>query len=201
MKWSLSGHDADLFCIGNGGISPDFDRGELRFKASPDYEDPRDAGRNNRYEVTVIATDGAGNTASRDVTVTVTNEDDPGMVILSSEQPQDGIDLTAKLTDPDGASGSTPPLNAKEMTITGITWMWDSAVASDCSQVNESTWQIIDRANAKSATYRPVLADVDDCLRATASYTDGHGAQNSAAMGISQSGATEEPSKPAPCVP
>ena len=69
LKWSLSGHDADLFCIGNGdGDSLHPQMACSRFKASPDYEDPRDAGRNNRYEVTIIATDSAGNTdfAGRD---------------------------------------------------------------------------------------------------------------------------------------
>ena len=172
VAWSLSGHDANYFCIAENGT--------LTYKASPDYENPTDAGRNNRYEVTVIASDSAGNAASRDVTVTVTNENDEGTVTLSSEQPQDGIDLTATLADPDGASGSTPPLSANEMRITGVTWAWASSPlgGNDCS--NASAWSTITRANAKAATYRPVLADVGNCLRATATYTDGHGADKSA---------------------
>ena len=172
VVWSLTGHDADHFCIDENRA--------LTFLASPDYENPTDAGRNNRYEVTVIASDSAGNEASRDVTVTVTNVNDDGKVALSSEQPQDGIDLTATLTDPDGASGSTPPLSANEMRITGVTWVWESSPPAGNDCLSASAWGTITRANAKAATYRPVSADVDNCLRATATYTDGHGADKNA---------------------
>ena len=110
LAWSLSGADADDFCITDAGV--------LEFETSPDYEAPTDTGRNNRYEVTVIATDSEGTTASRDVTVRVTNVDEPGEVTLSTLQPQDGIDLTATLTDPDGH-------------ISGVTWQWHSAPLTD----------------------------------------------------------------------
>ena len=36
------------------------------------------------------------------VTINVTNVDEPGTVTLSSPQPQEGTELTASLTDPDG---------------------------------------------------------------------------------------------------
>ena len=172
VVWSLSGHDANHFCIDENG--------DLTFMASPDYENPKDAGRNNRYEVTVVASDSAGNTSSRDVTVTVTNANDDGKVTLSSEQPQDAIDLTATLTDPDGAAGSTPPLNANEMRITGVTWEWASSAPGGNGCSNAASWTTFTQANAQSATYRPVLSDVGNCLRATARYTDGHGADKSA---------------------
>ena len=48
--WSVAGADAGKFAIGNGGASPDFTRGELRFKAKPDYEAPGDADKDNVYE-------------------------------------------------------------------------------------------------------------------------------------------------------
>ena len=174
VVWSLSGHDANHFCIDESGV--------LTFKASPDYEDPKDAGRNNRYEVTVVASDSAGTASSRDVTVTVTNADDEGTVTLSSEQPQDAIDLTATLTDPDGAAGSTPPLNANEMRITGVTWEWASTAPGGNDCPDATGWVRITRANAQSATFRPVLPDVGRCLQAMATYTDGHGADKTAVM-------------------
>ena len=43
-------------------------------------------------------------TAMRDVVITVTNADDPGVITFSSVQPKVGIDFTATLTDEDGAS-------------------------------------------------------------------------------------------------
>ena len=71
LTWSLSGADRDQFAIGNGGSDRDFTRGELRFKATPDFEARADSGRNNVYNVTVVVTDSGGNTDTRDVTVTV----------------------------------------------------------------------------------------------------------------------------------
>ena len=193
VVWSLSGHDANHFCIDENGA--------LTFMAPPDYENPKDAGRNNRYEVTVVASDSAGNASSRDVTVTVTNVDDEGTVTLSSEQPQDAIDLTATLTDPDGAAGSTPPLNASEMRITGVTWAWESSASVGNGCPDASAWTPITRANAQSATYRPVLADVGDCLRATASYTDGHGAIKTAVMRSAHTVQARDPGNLPPVFP
>ena len=123
LKWSLSGADSSKFNISNEADT----RGQLAFKASPDYETPASADRDNIYEVTVTVTDSAGNTDSRNVTVRVTNENEPGTVTLSSLQPEVGVDLTAKLTDPDGG-------------ITGLTWQWS----------NNS----VDITGANSATYR-----------------------------------------------
>ena len=148
LTWSLTGTDRDQFAIGNGGSDADFARGELRFKAAPDFEEPADSGRNNVYDVTVVVTDSGGNTDSRDVTVTVTDEEEPGTVTLSALQPEVDAELTAELTDPDGS-------------ISNPTWQWA-----------RSGTNIVD---ATSRTYTPVLDDQNGTLRATASYTDGHG--------------------------
>ena len=69
-RWSLSGDDDGAFTI-TGGV--------LAFRSAPDYERPTDMGGDGVYEVTVIAADGT-NTATRDVTVTVTNVDELGMI-------------------------------------------------------------------------------------------------------------------------
>ena len=159
LKWSLSGNDADLFCIGNDGPSPDFLRGELRFKARPDFEAPMDAGHNNTYNVTVVVTDSRGNTATRDVVVTVTNVDEPGAITLSTEQPEDGVRLSAVLNDPDGRA-------------TSVRWKWWRAKDGVTDpRVGEGTdWDEV--ARATSATYQPVAADQDKYLRVTVTYKD-----------------------------
>ena len=95
LKWSLSGADSGKF-----SITPRGPNSTLSFVASPNFEDPTDAGRNNVYDVTVEVTDSGGNTTKQPVTVKVTNSDETGMVTLSSEQPQVDIRLTATLTDP-----------------------------------------------------------------------------------------------------
>ena len=110
VTWSLQGADAGKFSI----VS---DTGVLTFKEIPNYEMPADAGRNNVYNVTVVATDdatgvGGKMTATREVTIMVTNMDEDGMVTLSAQQPYVGVALTASVTDLDGG-------------VTDVTWKWE----------------------------------------------------------------------------
>ena len=66
------GADRDLLEIDSGGA--------LTFKNAPDFEDPKDSGRNNQYSVVVTATGGAGGralTAQQTITVTVTDVNEP----------------------------------------------------------------------------------------------------------------------------
>ena len=85
--------------------------------------------------------------------------DRAGTVTLPSTQPRVGATLTATLADPDGS-------------ISNLTWQWAS------SSNGSSNWAPIN--GAASATYTPVGGDVGNYLRATVSYTDGHGAGKSA---------------------
>ena len=69
--------------------------GALTFKEAPNYEMPADAGRDNVYNVTVVATDdgtGKGNkmTAERMVVIMITNAEENGTVKLSAQQPKIG---------------------------------------------------------------------------------------------------------------
>ena len=99
----LSGADASLFSLSTGGV--------LTFKASPDYEMPGDADKDNTYEVTVGATDADGIRGTKDVEVKVTNENEDGTVTLSAVQPRVGVSVTASLTDIDGP-------------VSAVTWQW-----------------------------------------------------------------------------
>ncbi len=70
--WSVTGTDATAFVI--DATSEPF-VGELKFKATPDFDNPADADADNVYEVTVVARDQlsfARNTDSLAVSVTVT---------------------------------------------------------------------------------------------------------------------------------
>ncbi len=67
ITWSLTGDDSDDFSISSSGA--------LTFSSAPDHENASDSDTNNVYEVTVIASDGT-NTATLDVTVTVTDQDE-----------------------------------------------------------------------------------------------------------------------------
>ena len=68
ITWSKSGDDADDFSI-NAGV--------LTFVSPPNFEGAADDDTDNVYLVTVVADDGSGNTASVEVTINVTDVNEP----------------------------------------------------------------------------------------------------------------------------
>ena len=158
--YTASGPDASMATWSlDGDDAGDFrisSSGELTFRSSPDYENAADDDMDNTYMVTVMADDGTY-MDTHDVTVMVTNVDEDGMVTLSAMQPRVGTPIMATLTDLDGD-------------VTGETWQW--ARSSDMS-----AWTDIE--DATSDSYTPVEADANMYLRATATYTDGHGPDKS----------------------
>ena len=101
LTYSLSGTDGALFTINET-------TGAVRFIASPDFENPDDAGGNNVYDITVTASDG-DNSTNHDVTITVTNENDNDPIFSSGNSvgvaenhTVDSVVYTAMATDADG---------------------------------------------------------------------------------------------------
>ena len=70
----IRGADSSKFTFDSCGMAM------LKFKAraAPNFEKPADADKDNVYEVTITATDGNANMATRDVKVTVTNAEEAG---------------------------------------------------------------------------------------------------------------------------
>ncbi len=147
-RWSLTGPDAGKFEISATG-------GALTFEDQPDYEKPGDADGDNVYEVTVRATDSDSRTGTRDVTVEVTNFDEPGTVTLSPTQHRVGVPITATLKDNDGG-------------VYGEVWQWsigDGAASTAAGDIS----------GANSDTYTPKAGDIDGTLTATVTYRDAAG--------------------------
>ena len=164
--WSLKGADMDKLMIGSNGA--------LTFKKAPNYEMPADAGRDNVYNVTVVATDtgtGKGNkmTAERMVVIMVTNAEEDGTVELSAQQPKIGVAVTASVTDPDG-------------TPTDVTWKWERDNDREDAEENTADEEVIE--GAESATYTPTSDDNGKYLRAIATYTDGKGKDTSMSTSV-----------------
>ena len=143
IEWSLSGPDRDRFTI---------DGGELRFKESPNYEDPK-AVAGNDYRVTVEASGGM-----HDVAVTVVDVDEAGMVSIDRRQPQVDRPLGAALLDEDAG-------------VTGERWQW-------ARSEDGTVWTNIQRATSPRRS--PVPADVGTYLRATVTYSDKFGSGKTA---------------------
>ena len=143
--WSLDGDDAGDFMIGNDGM--------LKFKSSPDYEMPMDKDEDNTYMVTVKAEAG-GEMDMMDVTVTVTDMDETGMVSLSESRPVVGVCIDRHPVGP------------------GL-WRNRRDVAVKRTSMDKSAWTEITGATTDSYT---VMADDEDYyLRATVTYDDVHG--------------------------
>ena len=174
--WTLGGADAADFSIVGG---------TLRFKSPPDYEVPTD--RTNDEDgsgTTDPATEGQGNNVYKvtvrfgaggedgdpgddayngddlgeiELTVNVTNLNEPGNVVISPMQPQVGTMLTAILTDEDNVAP-----RAGE-------WQWAR------SDSMNGPWEDIPSLST-SMTFRPTIDDLGKYLRLTVVYVDRAGA-------------------------
>ncbi len=207
IAWDVTGLDAEDFTIDANGV--------LGFKKSPNYENPTDRARNesgtadNMYQIVIRATEKRPVGATRralstetDVTVEVTNMNEPGMVELQWLQPEVATPITATLTDPDGVTAGT------------VIWMWTVSTVEDPRAGADSDWRVATGTTSESTggiagdTYAPsgdcvdgkgasptfpecspttdpdAPVDEDKFLRVTASYTDGSGASRTA-VGVS----------------
>ena len=133
IMWDVGGTDAASFSIDAAGV--------LTFKKSPDFE------MQSSYSVDVMANEAMLLT----VTVTITNEQEPGTVELTQPQPQVGRSVEAELEDDDGVPAA------------GVMWEW-------AKSADKVTWDVID--GAESDDYTPQPGDVGMYLRATATYDD-----------------------------
>lgn len=96
VTYTLAGADANLFFLdANGDVS---------FINPPNYENAQDSGKNSVYDISVVATDAAGNVSSKDVTVSVTDVNE-GIVVVDpafSTQDEDTTQTgTFTFIDPD----------------------------------------------------------------------------------------------------
>jgi VCBS repeat-containing protein len=83
VTWSRSGTDSSFFSITSAG-------GVLTITAR-DFEAPADVGSNNTYEVTITATDTAGNATNQTLTVTITNVNEAPTITTASSNPTHAI--------------------------------------------------------------------------------------------------------------
>ncbi len=146
IRWTLGGDDSAVFEIS--------DRGVLSFLRAPDFEHPADNDNNNEYLVQVQARAGASDVVAVDATVNVADVDEPGVVVLSSPQPQIDTTLDAEVADPDGEPEA-------------LTWTWQRRSGG-------GAWEDI-TSSATAGSYTPAAGDEGYDLRVVATYLDGTG--------------------------
>ena len=177
LTYTLTGADADAFTIVTR-------TGQIKVKDALDFE------TKESYSVTVNVhdgRDGAGASSTttdstQDVTITVENVDEPGVVTLTTLTGvvQARVEVTASLSDDDGS-------------VTGsVTWQWSQ------SPNGRTDWANI--SGETGETYTPTDAFERRYIRATASYTDGHGSLKTA-RGVSPRVAKAPPVNSPPTFP
>ena len=182
LDQSLVDYNLRLSDIADSGLFELDSQGRLSFRAAPDFETPTDADGDHVYTVWLKAAPVSGNGEptpqskpplpfTKQVEVTVTDADDPGVIVLSPLPPQVGVSFTAELTDQDGG-------------ITGANWQWQRWSRPTASWISASGTS--SQPQAWVSTYTPQAGDVGDSLRATVRYTDAEGPNQRA-----QSTATE----------
>ena len=149
ITWSLTGTDAGLFEV-------DATSGLLTFNTPPNFEDAQDEDGDNSYQVTVTATDDGtpSESSTLEVTVRVTNKNEPGRIGPITGTAQVGQTLTAgTVTDPDGI-------------ITSIEYEWGRALPGE---------RHLGIRGAQQRTYTLVADDIGNTIEVFASYQDGFG--------------------------
>ena len=177
LVYTLVGVDAAAFTIVEN-------TGQLRTKEALNFE------TKHSYSVTVEVhdgRDGSGATSTivddtQSVTITIENVEEPGVVTLTTATAtiQARVEVTAKLIDGDGPFG--------------IDWKWSRSPNGRTGWVNISA--------ARSARYTPTLGeDAGNYIRATATYTDGHGSNSKTANAVSPRVGDPPPVNSAPAFP
>ena len=130
----------------------------LSFANQPDYETRLDSDNNNKYEVTVEATDETNNTGEFMLTVVVTNFDEPPELspedgqIEYDEDRTDSVE-TFRATDPEGES---------------ITWDLSGSDRGDF-EINNGTLTFADQPDHET----PVDSNRDNIYQVTVEADDG----------------------------
>ena len=166
----MEGADGKYFSITSAGV--------LSIKTTGDDAHTPNYEKQSSYSITVVAIGGTDDrrlAGKLNVTIKVTNAEDDGSVELSQIGPQEGRVVTATLTDEDGS-------------VNISTWKWEYAPLGDNQKCNpgtgengpvSDTWVVIPKATSASYTPKDYVSSgttvdiANNCLRATATYTDG----------------------------
>ena len=105
-SWRLAGSDSGDFTIRDTSELPGRNTADLSFRYPPDFDRPADSNRDNEYLVTIRAYDNRGRYGSYEVTVTVTEANEPPVITGSDARnfPENGTGTiyTYRATDPEG---------------------------------------------------------------------------------------------------
>jgi serralysin len=155
VTWSRSGTDSSFFSISAGGV--------LTITAR-DFEAPADVGSNNTYEVTITATDTAGNATNQTLTVTITNVNEAPEITFPSANP------THAITQAENISSITTYTATDVDAGTTLTWSLSGTDAAAFT-INSSTGVLTFAANPDFEA--PVDSDSNNIYILIVTVSDG----------------------------
>ena len=160
VNLTLMGTDEARFSLSSDGV--------LSFRMKPDYEMPTDANGDNKYEVTVRASDGTMY-ADRMVTITVTDMNEPP-VIMEGGLTMDG--MSAVSVDENTIDVGTYMVAGPE--AASATWTLEGADMGDFS-IQGSGMSAMLRFSASPDYETPADANGDNVYMVTVKATDSEG--------------------------
>ncbi|CAB5142623.1 hypothetical protein D3OALGA1CA_3945 [Olavius algarvensis associated proteobacterium Delta 3] len=154
---------------------------QLVFTAAPDYENPVDADTDNIYEVEVTANDGAGNTTTQTINVTVNpvNDNAPAFTSAAAASIDENQTVVHTLT----ATDVDLPAQAVGFTITG-------GADQGWFSINGSNELVF---TAAPDYENPVDADTDNVYEVQVTANDGSGGTTVQSIGVTVNNGPEPP--------
>jgi hypothetical protein len=116
-----SGSDSALFTT----VSSDTTTSFIRFLVSPNFESPTDTGTNNVYNLSVRATDAAGNFTNQSIVITVTDINEAPVITTHSSNPTHAITQDENITSVASFAATDVDTN------TTLTWSLSGTDSSD----------------------------------------------------------------------
>ena len=166
VTYTLSGTDFNLFTIDSNG--------DVKFIAAPNFETPSDNSHDNVYDFVINATDAAGNTATENVAITVTN--------VAPTTPTDSNGTTNTVVE-GAAVNSLVGLTASSTDIHGgtVTYSMTNDTSGGGFKINASTGEVSVANGAlisfagsgASHTYSVTVQASDGTLTSSQSFTIG----------------------------
>ena len=145
-------------------VTSDSTTARIRFTAIPNFESPLDSGGNNVYDLSVRATDTAGNAANQSITITVTNVNEAPEISIATSAATHTISQAENITSVLTYTGSDVDAG------TTLTWSISGTDAADFS-MNSSTGVLVFAANPDFEG--PADADANNVYIVVVTLSDG----------------------------
>jgi hypothetical protein len=160
-NYTLTGEDARWF---SWGFRDSFGNpsGQLFWHDIPDYETPRDAGRDNVYHLNIVATNSQGLFDTLTVNVTVTDQPDAGVIGVVTQQQTDDNSVLNPFATATVQTGSTTARINLNTTANGTFTTASLSSSGFAATGNPGEWSKSGTASSLTSAVRALVFDPTD---------------------------------------